>query len=176
MRPCLFNRPRTLFKVSDAGFLAPADVTADGRQLLYTEMKASDSTQAFGSRTSVAQLKVVAFDNHAQPVTVLEHVDPATNARLKPRTNDWVAYQASESGRSEIYLTRFPHPAAKYQIPQGGGTQPVWSRDGKTLYYLDTSQKLTEKRRKAPPFRAGDIRRICEAKPISARIRLMPEV
>ena len=32
---------------------------------------------------------------------------------------------------------------------------------------------ITEKRRKATPFRAGDIRRICEAKPIFARIRLV---
>ena len=32
---------------------------------------------------------------------------------------------------------------------------------------------FTEKRRKATPFKAGDIRRICEAKPIFAPIRLV---
>lgn len=55
----------------------------------------------------------------------------------------WLAYQSSESGRSEVYLTSFPHAGAKYQVSQTGGTQPVWSKDGKRLYYLDTGQRLT---------------------------------
>jgi hypothetical protein len=40
-------------------------------------------------------------------------------------------------------LTRFPSPITKYQVSSSGGTQPVWSRDGKRLYYLDAGQRLT---------------------------------
>jgi sugar lactone lactonase YvrE len=53
------------------------------------------------------------------------------------------ADQSSESGQSQVYLTRFPHPGAKYQVSKDGGTQPVWSKDGKTLYYIDSYRKLT---------------------------------
>jgi Tol biopolymer transport system component len=67
----------------------------------------------------------------------------SSNAVLKPFGNDWIAYQSSESGRPKIYVTRFPSPGAKYQASFAGGTQPVWSKDGKRLYYLDPAQKLT---------------------------------
>ena len=54
-----------------------------------------------------------------------------------------------------------------------GGTAH-WEGDTFVNDYEETVHgKLTEKRRKATPFRAGDIRRICEAKPIFARIRLV---
>src|SRR5262249_8729899 len=75
--------------------------------------------------------------------TVLEHVSNGSNARLKPVANDWIAYQSSQSGRPQVYLTRFPHPAAWYQVSKDGGAQPVWSKDGRTLYYLEAFQKLT---------------------------------
>jgi eukaryotic-like serine/threonine-protein kinase len=74
--------------------------------------------------------------------TVVDQVARNSNARLKPSTNDWLAYESDQSGRTEIYLTRFPHPGARYQVSQTGGNQPVWSKDGKKLYYLDTLRKM----------------------------------
>ena len=74
---------------------------------------------------------------------MLEPVADGSNARLKPGSNDWLAYQSNQSGRAQVYLTRFPHPGAKYQVSKDGGVQPVWSKDGKTLYYLDPYRKLT---------------------------------
>jgi len=73
---------------------------------------------------------------------VSESVARSSNARLKPKSNDWLAYQSNLSGRSEIYLTQFPGSGAKYQVSQNGGSQPVWGRDGKKLYYLDRLQKM----------------------------------
>jgi len=78
-----------------------------------------------------------------KPFTVLEPVASLSNARLKPGSNDWLAYQSSESGRSEVYLTKFPRAGAKYQVSPAGGSQPVWGKDGKKLYYLDDSQRIT---------------------------------
>jgi serine/threonine protein kinase/Tol biopolymer transport system component len=127
--------PKVLLKGADD--LAPADITADGKFLLYVEWK-----PAGGSGNNAATLKLLPLQGGGQQTTLLRGVDPASNARLKPGTNDWLAFQASDSGRSEVYLTKFPHPAAKYQVSQDGGTQPVWSRDGKTLYYLNASQQL----------------------------------
>ena len=42
-----------------------------------------------------------------------------------------------------ICLTRFPQAGVKYQVSQTGGSQPVWSKDGKQLYYLDAGQGMT---------------------------------
>lgn len=136
---------RTLIK-SDRD-LMPTDVTSDGKWLLYEEALAApkDSHQSvgFSSLLADADLKAFPLTPDGKAFTILEHVTNGSNARLKPVANDWVAYQSNQSGRSQVYLTRFPRPGAKYQVSKDGGAQPVWSKDGKTLYYLDAFQKLT---------------------------------
>ncbi len=136
---------RTLIK-SDRD-LMPTDVTNDGKWLLYEEALAAprDNHQSIGfsSLLADADLKTFPLTPDGKAFTVLEHVSNGSNARLKPGANDWIAYQSNLSGRPQVYLTRFPHPAAKYQVSKDGGAQPLWSRDGKTLYYLDAFQKLT---------------------------------
>jgi Tol biopolymer transport system component len=64
-----------------------------------------------------------------------------TNARLSPN-GKWLAYQSDESKRNEIYVVSFPKPVGKWQISSGGGTVPVWSRDGRELYFLSADRKL----------------------------------
>jgi serine/threonine protein kinase len=123
---------KTLIQSQDE--TTPVDVTADGKWLLYEQ----------GSYTSTgAALKALPLVPGLEGFTVLDQVSPGTNARLKPASNDWLAYESNHSGRSEIYLARYPHPGAKYQVSPSGGNQPVWSRDGKKLYYLDTLRKMT---------------------------------
>ena len=125
----------------------PADVTHDGKWLLYEEAVAApkDSHQSIGSSSLLADADLKAFPLTAdgKPFTILEHVSNGSNARLKPIANDWIAYQSTQSGRTQVYVTRFPHPGAKYQVSKDGGAQPVWSAVGKTLYYLDDLRKLT---------------------------------
>ena len=48
----------------------------------------------------------------------------------------WVAYNADESGRFEVYVARFPEFTSKRQISGAGGVQPQWSPDGRELFYL----------------------------------------
>jgi serine/threonine-protein kinase len=52
----------------------------------------------------------------------------------------WVAYQSDESGFSEIYVRAFYRSASsssgKWQVSSGGGTEPVWSRSGRQLFFL----------------------------------------
>ena len=47
----------------------------------------------------------------------------------------WLAYASSESGPLEIVVQPFPSLAGKYLISAGGGTAPIWSRDGRQLFY-----------------------------------------
>src|SRR5262249_18207856 len=50
----------------------------------------------------------------------------------------WVAYSSSETGRGEIFVQPFHATGAKYQISKDGGRQPLWSPDGKELFYSPT--------------------------------------
>jgi Tol biopolymer transport system component/predicted Ser/Thr protein kinase len=54
----------------------------------------------------------------------------------------WVAYQSNESGRYEIYVRSFPEGEGKWQISRGGGTGPVWRKDGKEILFDSENGKL----------------------------------
>ncbi len=47
----------------------------------------------------------------------------------------WLTYASDESGRFEVYVRPASGPGARLQVSDQGGGQPVWSRDGRTLYY-----------------------------------------
>ena len=55
-------------------------------------------------------------------------------ARLSP-DGRWLAYMSDQSGRNEVYVQPFPSLRVKIPISNEGGSEPVWSRDGRTLFY-----------------------------------------
>jgi Tol biopolymer transport system component/predicted Ser/Thr protein kinase len=57
-----------------------------------------------------------------------------TGASVSP-DGRWVAYASDETGRDEVYLQRFPELGGKVQVSTSGGYSPVWSRDGRELFY-----------------------------------------
>ena len=67
-----------------------------------------------------------------------EEVTPA----LSP-DGAWLAYVSDESGQREVYVQRFaPNPDARVQISIDGGTEPVWARSGRELFYRDARNDL----------------------------------
>jgi hypothetical protein len=46
----------------------------------------------------------------------------------------WLAYETNRSGSVEIWVMRYPD-GAPVRVSQDGGTEPVWSRDGRELFY-----------------------------------------
>ena len=48
----------------------------------------------------------------------------------------WLAYVSDESGQPQVYVQPFPGPGRRHQISTNGGREPLWARDGRTLYYL----------------------------------------
>jgi hypothetical protein len=48
-----------------------------------------------------------------------------------------MAYQSDDGGAMEIFVRPFPEiDAGKVQVSNGGGIRPVWSRNGRELFYL----------------------------------------
>ena len=54
----------------------------------------------------------------------------------------WVAYASNETGKWEIYVTSFPGAQGKWQVSNGGGTQPRWRSDGREIFYLSPDLKI----------------------------------
>jgi serine/threonine-protein kinase len=49
----------------------------------------------------------------------------------------WMAFTSNEAGRYEVYVVPFPNAAAKWAISVAGGVEPLWSRDGREIFYRD---------------------------------------
>ncbi len=81
------------------------------------------------------------------------------NARLSP-DGRWLAYSSDETRNDEIYVQTFPQHGGKWQVSTNGGTLPVWSHDGKHLFFIDGKGKMTSVDiknvdAKNPQFEAG---------------------
>jgi serine/threonine-protein kinase len=108
-------------------------VSPDGRWLVYEE---TDPTTKF-------DLRLLALGGSRASTPLLHMPFNEQNADISP-DGRWLAYQSDESGRAEVYVRPFPDVAeGRWQISTGGGTRPLWSRDGRELFYLDADRQLT---------------------------------
>jgi Tol biopolymer transport system component len=60
-----------------------------------------------------------------------------------------------ESGKAEIYVQPWPGPGPKIQISSEGGTDPLWRRDGKEIFYRNASKMMAVPVSIQPAFQAG---------------------
>ncbi len=92
-------------------------------------------------------------------------------ARISP-SGDYVAYESDESGRNQVYLTRFPGGEGKWQVSVDAGSRPRWDPAGGRLYFTsDTSMMEVDVAEKAE-LQLGyprEIFRIDEARVIIGR-------
>ncbi|MEX1186426.1 MAG: protein kinase [Gemmatimonadaceae bacterium] len=55
----------------------------------------------------------------------------------------WLAYVSDESGQNEVYVRPLDGPGGKMLVSQSGGIEPVWSRNGRELFYRGTGREDT---------------------------------
>ena len=65
------------------------------------------------------------------------------NAELSP-DGRWMAYESAQSGQEEVYVRPFPNvDDGQWQISTSNGTQPLWSPDGRELFYRQGDVLMT---------------------------------
>jgi Tol biopolymer transport system component len=69
----------------------------------------------------------------------------------------YIAYSTNASGSFQIVVQTFPKPGGeKWPITAQGGTEPLWKRDGRELYYLAPTGKIMAVSIKSDPtFQVG---------------------
>jgi len=67
----------------------------------------------------------------------------------------WLAYQSDESGRWEVYVRPYPGPGGKVQISTEGGTEPMWARNGRELFYRNGDKMMASAVQIKPTFAAA---------------------
>ncbi len=81
----------------------------------------------------------------------------------------WLAYTSIESGENEVYVRPFPATTgARWQVSNGGGSQPRWSSDSRELFYLDAAFRMVAAEvRAAPTFEVTELRPLFDASAFS---------
>jgi WD40 repeat protein len=91
-----------------------------------------------------------------QPILVtpaFEH-----EAQLHPNGR-WLTYVSTESGPGEVYV-RSMEDGAKWRISTNGGGTPVWSRDGRELFYRVGRRLMVAAVSEGTTFMTGDAREL----------------
>ncbi|QJR37910.1 protein kinase domain-containing protein [Gemmatimonas groenlandica] len=102
--------------------IVDAALTPDGRHLVYQMRSAATS-----------QLLVREFKSRASP-RPLAHSAARDEAPSISPNGQWVAFVSDESGAREVYVVPLAG-GSRSRISLTGGIEPLWSRDGRVLYY-----------------------------------------
>jgi len=68
----------------------------------------------------------------------------------------WMAYTSNESGKNEIYVRPFPNvDGGRWQVSTSGGDRPLWSSDGRELFYQNGDAVMAVPVKAEPTFNPG---------------------
>jgi len=137
---------RVAFAWSKTG---PAEIwwaAADGSGKLE-QLRKTESEQRVNSWTEDGKsLAIVdAGDETGWDIRILRTADRQVIPFAATKSNEvfpefspdgrWLAYASNESGRNEVYVRSFPDGKRTLPISSEGGTSPLWSPDGRELFY-----------------------------------------
>jgi serine/threonine protein kinase len=98
---------------------------------------------AYQVDTTGADLFYRAFSGDTtQKAIANSHSAIETMPRISP-DGRWIAFSTDESGTNEVVVQPFPGPGGRVQVSTAGGTEAVWSRDGKRLFYRTDSNFMS---------------------------------
>jgi hypothetical protein len=139
-------------------------------------LTSSPSLQLVGSWSSGGDI-VFEWDQDTQELYALSvHLPrepeslqtPGFGPKLSP-DGRWLAYA---SGRPlEVFVQRFPDGGGKWQVSSGGGSNPVWSPDGREIFYQVVQQRtrfMVVPIETDPVFSAGSPRLLFEYADVQA--------
>src|SRR5262245_22063511 len=142
---------RLVFGSTRAGTMNVFRQVANGAAERVTQSESGQLPQAFApngvllvqetSSTGGTRLRTISFASRDSK-TLLENQSVLTNAEVSPN-GSWLAYQSNESSRFEIYVRPYPNvDSQRWQVSTDGGIQPVWSKDGRELFYQSANGEL----------------------------------
>ena len=116
----------TLFSIGRSKRIKPHGITPDGGHLLVAIQDAPNGQIDLGT---------LSLGSNPQLTPLLAGIYDERDGRLSP-DGKWIVYQSDESGEPQIVVRAFPAVmTARAVISAGFGQLPVWSRDGREIFY-----------------------------------------
>jgi Tol biopolymer transport system component len=130
----------------------PLSFTPDGRLLFSEEVPGQGRN-----------IHALALNGSGEVSVVIATPANELNAEVSP-DGKWLAYDSNESGQFEVYVRPYPNVGeARWKISLQGGRQPLWSRDGRELFYRDFSGAvMAVSVSDVPGFTAGEVMKIID--------------
>jgi Tol biopolymer transport system component len=101
--------------------------TRDGRWLV---LRTDNGT------TGAGDIVGVRISGDSTPVPLVHSTYTELHPTVSP-DGRWIAYTSNESGSNEVYVRPFPNTdGARWQVSNGGGTEPRWASDGREVYFI----------------------------------------
>ncbi len=126
-QPADQSAPATPLQAAESHSFFEGVITPDGKTLVY-QVDDGGVTQAD------IMYRALEGDTASHPVAATRFVE--AQPRVSP-DGHWVAFVTDASGTSQVVVQPFPGPGGQVQISVSGGTEPVWARDGKRIFYRD---------------------------------------
>jgi Tol biopolymer transport system component len=158
-----------LFTISADGSGKPERLATSEYGQTPTSWASTANAIAFLQRTQNGSngIWVLPMAGDGKPHLLLEsrfnlwHPDLSPDGRL-------MAYVSNESGTYEVYVQPYPGPGEKTRISTAGGSEPIWTANGRQLLFrsgtLDRQQVFAAAIRSGSPFQVDAPRLVFEAK------------
>ena len=118
-----------------SGVIDEAALSPNGKWLVFRE---GSSDAGPGGR----DIKGMRLGADTARVSVITTSFDEEAIALSPN-GQWIAYQSDETGRTEVFVRSFPNTdSLKRQVSNGGGAAPLWSHDGRELFYLSAGKDM----------------------------------
>jgi eukaryotic-like serine/threonine-protein kinase len=131
----------------------PGSVSPDGEWLVFEEVGGGRGYDIFAMRLS--------GDRTPRPLVASSANE--RNPRISP-DGRWLLFVSEGSGRPEIFAQPFPGPGSRTPVSSNGGIEPLWSRDGRQVFYLEGNRLMAVSVSTTPTFSAGIPRALFEAR------------
>lgn len=123
------------------------DGSAPARELMRTNISIHDV--ALGPLDGYAVIREMGNDDlwiaSLRPPGTVSRFVATSASEVDPRASrdgQLLAYASNESGQYEVYVLLLSDPSRRVQVSHGGGTQPVWSPDGRQLFYRSPDRMM----------------------------------
>ncbi len=135
-KPADGSRPRDTHIESESLFENASSFSPDGKMFLYVQWPYDETG------IDIWQLPL---DGDRTPRPLLQTRFDEFHPVISP-DGRWLAYTSDESGQWEIYIRPFLDSGAAIQVSNNGGLEPLWSHDGRELFYRSFSGTQQEGR------------------------------
>jgi serine/threonine-protein kinase len=109
----------------------PQSFTPDGKQLAFVEISTATGADIWTLPVESGPSGLRA----GKPEVFLQTPSHERGPMFSP-DGRWLAYFSNESGDYRVYVDSFPHRGRKRQVSPDGNSGPMWSRNGKDLFFV----------------------------------------